>query len=854
MGKYFSTQNLEAPFIIEELEINPFAFTDFLMIPLDGLCRFSLPKAAPLPRPIAKIHNLLHPEHIGIMGVSSTRRNFGRIILDNIMEAGFPKDNITVFHEKESSIGDIACVPNLEAQKTPLDLLVLAIGAESLPELVHTIVDKNCAHAVMLIAGNMGETESSLERAVCVKQDIMLGHAQEHGGPIFLGANCMGVVSHPGKYDTWFIPKEKFSPAHNVHSIVSSGSACNGGKKYHRAALISQSGAFMLHRLSQMPDLSPAYMVSMGNQSDLTLGDMLEYFSRSDEVDVIAVYAEGLNDTDRLAFVDAVRKAICAGKMVVFYKAGRTVEGKHATSGHTASLAGDYMVCESCVREAGAIVARTFTEFQNVFMLAEHLHHTTIGGRRLAAVSGAGFEAVGMADSIQSDEYSMSLCSFSAECTAKIQAILQENKLDSLVTVQNPLDINPAATDKVHVDFAQVLLEDKGIDALVMSFGPLSPSVHSLPMSEMPLNIQDQQSMIHLAEKMMQNIPKGKAKPLIGIVDGGALFNAYRHALMRLGIPVFSVCDEAIAALALYMEARIKISTHKKILIFVSISMKKIKGYSALCLAFVFLVGCAAPYGRAYMQGEIQKVQSSQGFVTQVISTTTFHLYALLRPAKGESDTLHVYIEGDGLAWRTRTQPSSDPTPTQATALHVAQNDPSTGPVLYLARPCQYVNGADRKMCSQKFWTGARFAPEVITATNQAIDRVKAQTKAQSVVLVGYSGGGSVAALVAARRNDVTFLGSFAGNLDVDAWTEWHKVTPLRNSLKPLKSVARIAALPQRHVMSYDDKIIPPQVNTAFCNALAKPASCQNISGLEHDGAWETVWNYNYVPTGLIQH
>ncbi len=544
MGKHFSTQNPNAPFIIEELEINPFAFKDYLMIPLDGLCRFSLPTEPKGARPIHKIHNLLHPQRIGIMGASATRKNFGRIILDNIKDAGFAEENITLFHEKEKSIDGITCLPHVQDLQEPLDLLVMAVGAESLTDLVPSIIEHKAAESVMLIAGSMGETDESVERAETIIQHIEKSHMQEDGGPIFLGANCMGVVSRQGSYDTWFIPKDKFPS--------------QGNKKMHRAALISQSGAFMLHRMSQMPTLCPAYMISMGNQSDLTLGDMLTYFSTQEHVDVIAVYAEGFKDGDGLAFVRAVRKAVSAGKMVVFYKAGRTEEGKNATSGHTASLAGDYMVCESCVKEAGAIVTRTFTEFQSVFMLAEHLHHKTIGGRRLAVASGAGFEAVGMADSIQSEEYSMTLGDFSPQCKNKIQAIIQEHGLQKLVTVQNPLDMNPAANDVVHMSIAKALLEDKGIDAVVMSFGPLSPVTHTLAPGMGELSIDHPQSMVHLAEEMMQTLPKHCAKPLIGIVDGGPLFHAHRQALMQAGIPIFTICDQAIAALSLYMEARLK--------------------------------------------------------------------------------------------------------------------------------------------------------------------------------------------------------------------------------------------------------------------------------------------------------
>jgi hypothetical protein len=76
VANHFSPTNPAAPFLIEELEINPFAFHDFMMVPLDGMCRFSLPgRPVKADRPVAKIHTLLHPERIGIVGVSTSRNN-----------------------------------------------------------------------------------------------------------------------------------------------------------------------------------------------------------------------------------------------------------------------------------------------------------------------------------------------------------------------------------------------------------------------------------------------------------------------------------------------------------------------------------------------------------------------------------------------------------------------------------------------------------------------------------------------------------------------------------------------------------------------------------------------------------
>jgi acyl-CoA synthetase (NDP forming) len=360
------------------------------------------------------------------------------------------------------------------------------------------------------------------------------------GGPVFLGANCMGVISKPGGYDTWFIPQEKLPKVRS--------------RKANRVALVSQSGAFMLHRSHQCPELRPAYMISMGNQTDLTLGDMLHYFKHSDRVNVIAVYAEGFNDLDGLEFCRAVRQAVLAGKEGVFYKAGRTVEGKAATSSHTASLAGDYMVCESCVSQAGAIVARNFSEFQELMLLAETLNRKPIRGNRLAAVSGAGFEAVGMADSIQSDDFTMALARFEPDTCDAIEAILCAKGLSDFVTLSNPLDINPAADDEAHAGIVRILADDPNVDAVVVSLDPMSPAMKTLDKTCVEkFDMHGPDSILH----RMDSLVKATPTPIVTVVDGGRLYDPLRDALMDKGIPVFNVCDKAIAALSLYVQGRL---------------------------------------------------------------------------------------------------------------------------------------------------------------------------------------------------------------------------------------------------------------------------------------------------------
>lgn len=540
MANYYSPVNPEAPFVIQELEINPFAFSDGSMVPLDGMCRFSTPSALPAARPYQKIDHLLHPETIGIVGVSTSRVNFGRIILNNILAGGFDAKNIRIIRPGMDRFEGIACVDDLSTLDLKLDLLVVAVSSDNVPQIVDQVIKHDAAQTVMLIPGGMGETAGSRERAAQVMKKIADSHTTDDGGPVFLGANCLGVISHPGRYDTLFIPDEKLPKQRGIHR--------------RNLAFVSQSGAFMITRLSKQPELGLAYMISVGNQNDLTLGDMVNYLKDAAEIDLIAVYAEGFKDLDGLAFCRAVRDAVIAGKDVIFYKAGRTAEGKTATSGHTASVAGDYMVCESCVRQAGGIVARSFSQFEDLLMLSQRLFDKSINGNRLAAISGAGFEAVGMADNIRSDDFNLTMAQMSPSTAKRMKSLIETKGLEGLVAVNNPLDINPGADDDAHVLAVKYLAEDPGVDAVVVGLDPLSPAMRTLAVGgSQPYSYMVPESIAHALPLLTAELDK----PVVGVVDGGRLYNPLVDELMQNGMAIFRSSDQAVDTLALYIAGRL---------------------------------------------------------------------------------------------------------------------------------------------------------------------------------------------------------------------------------------------------------------------------------------------------------
>lgn len=219
-----------------------------------------------------------------------------------------------------------------------------------------------------------------------------------------------------------------------------------------------------------------------------------------------------------------------------------------------------------------------------------------------------------------------------------------------------------------------------------------------------------------------------------------------------------------------------------------------------------------------------------------------------------ETTSLHVYIEGDGLAWRSRRRFSLDPTPVQAIGLQLAVADPSRATIVYLGRPCQYGFPPD-SACRPIFWTAARYGEAVIDAMDRRVDGVVSEFGDQRPLsLIGYSGGGVVAALLAARRDDVALLVTIAAPLDIDGWSRSSHVSPLAASLSPMDSIAVLRDVRQRHFVGREDSRVPIAVTEAFHRALGPDAASllTMIEDMDHL-SWPGEWRKLIEATGLFE-
>jgi len=219
---------------------------------------------------------------------------------------------------------------------------------------------------------------------------------------------------------------------------------------------------------------------------------------------------------------------------------------------------------------------------------------------------------------------------------------------------------------------------------------------------------------------------------------------------------------------------------------------------------------------------------------------------------------INVYIEGDGAAWTQRQTAPQDPTPRNPLAASLASRDPNPW-VIYLGRPCQYLDQPNLAQCPMAWWTDARYGDAVLAILNgaltQAIQQLQTHpfnnglatdgaTQPIRLRLIGYSGGGVIATLLAQQRDDVACLVTVAAPLDLRAWTKLQGLSPLNQSQNPATTVIRRANLAQTHWYGKADRIVPPQAvgDYGLQGAGLSAMAVHVLPDYDHRSPWAENW------------
>jgi hypothetical protein len=210
--------------------------------------------------------------------------------------------------------------------------------------------------------------------------------------------------------------------------------------------------------------------------------------------------------------------------------------------------------------------------------------------------------------------------------------------------------------------------------------------------------------------------------------------------------------------------------------------------------------------------------------------------HVVFEPTRQASRTVHVYIDGDGTPWLAG-RPAPDPTPRNALLLRLIALDPA--PSLYLGRPC-YHGLAETPPCSSVRWTHQRYSEAVVASMAAALRRVLEERGFERVIWIGYSGGGTLAMLLAPRFSETAGVVTVAANLDVDAWADLHGYARLVGSLNPARQPSSLPPdVYQRHYVGGKDRVVPIKI---VARGPVSAGTVVVVPGYDHRCCWQAIW------------
>jgi pimeloyl-ACP methyl ester carboxylesterase len=238
--------------------------------------------------------------------------------------------------------------------------------------------------------------------------------------------------------------------------------------------------------------------------------------------------------------------------------------------------------------------------------------------------------------------------------------------------------------------------------------------------------------------------------------------------------------------------------------------------------------GCASP------AAEFARRAADLGMITEIRRGAPLDHVIVRRPGPA-SHRLHVYLDGDGTPWLGGL-PARDPTPRTPLALAFMARDPATS--VYLGRPC-YHGLAGTAGCTSQLWTSARYSETVVASMAAALRSLLRADGVDEIVWFGYSGGGSLAVLLAPRFAESRAVVTVAANLDIDAWADSHRNPRLSGSLNPARQPPLPDRIRQLHYAGGRDRVVPVEIVRPAVNGAARLIVLRDY---DHVCCWERAW------------
>ena len=465
---------------------------------------------------VEDIRSFFEPESVAVAGVSTDPNKLGSIIFANMMEnheKGTLSAKVYAVNPAHDRIGDNPCYSSIASLPETPELLVVAVPESLTLGLIRQAAKAGVKAAVIVTSGYAESGREDVEKEI--------GRIASKRGMRILGPNTIGLIDTWSGVDSLFLRPTKTLP--DGRKISSLRKPLKGG-----VVVITQSGHLgeVIAEELAANGVGIRALVGTGNQLDVSVEDVIQYFADDPYTKVMAVYLEGVRDGRRFVEVaaGATRK-----KPLVVLKVGKTQVGARAALTHTASLVGDYAVYQAAFRKCGVIEASSTQELVDYSVSLSMLPHRS--GRRTVIVTNAG--GVGAISADEAEEAGLQVAPLGKDDQRRLRSVFRGEGFAASAALGNPIDLTASASTDAFVAAAKHVL--------------------SLPQYDLGLLLPTHQTPAigtEIANKLSPAIVGAKKPVAVCVIGNSDLASRIHREFMSNGIPSFPTPERAARALA----------------------------------------------------------------------------------------------------------------------------------------------------------------------------------------------------------------------------------------------------------------------------------------------------------------
>lgn len=439
------------------------------------------------------LDKLLNPQRIALVGVTINPNSVGGKVLTNLIGGAFRGVVYPVNPVSEAIMG-VPCYPGLDSVPRTPDLVIVCAPAEKVADILAECGELGVNGVIVMSAGfeESGPRGEELSRGL--REQL-----EKYPDMRVLGPNCLGIIV----------------PGIKLNASFASGIPAQGS-----VAFVSQSGALCTSVLDWARDkkIGFSYFVSIGNAIDIDFADLIDYFGEDEKTDAIILYIESIRDARK--FMTATR-AFARTKPIIVYKAGRYPQSAEVAASHTGAMASEDAVYDAAFRRTGMARVLNIGEiFDCVELIGRNRYPR---GPKLGILTNAGGPGVMAVDTLI--ELGGELAQLSSESVEALDSFLPP-----FWSGRNPVDVLGDANSKRYRKAAEILLDDGGVDALLVI---LTPQAMTRP--------------DRIAARI-GGLIESTRKPVLAAWLGGESVRGSMSMLVEAGVATYSTPEQAVRA------------------------------------------------------------------------------------------------------------------------------------------------------------------------------------------------------------------------------------------------------------------------------------------------------------------